>query len=289
MMRAQRAADAPGGRRAGRPSRGSARRFTRDSAPGEGRPGTLALLGAAALALAGCFVPSVSHYAPIRPQPPGDSMVVVAPETFVIDDKVGLGLPMSLNGRIGVARGVDLGGRIGMGGARADVKVAVVRMRFLDVAVDPNAAWGVTTEARGGDDYEWFHSATFGAPLLIGLNALRHAGVVGNVGALWMMNRDADPFTSPSPRVDGAALHAGAGLSLRLGRKGSLHPEITAIRLLGQPGSPWMFQVGLGIGFGTNPYRDAGFDADPCPKAATSREGQWQVLGTACDLPAPAR
>ena len=235
------------------------------------KSGTGKLSGAvaAALLLAGCFVPSVSAYAPPRTQPAGEGMVLVAPETFVVEGKQGVGLPPSVNGRFGVADGVDLGLRGGMGGARLDVKGELLRSRFVDVAVAPNASWGpyTTTRTASGrgseEDRHWVHSHYFGLPVLLGLNLIQNISVVGNAGVLLAEDRDALTFDDRLVLEDGFALHFGGGMSFRLGPRVHFQPELSAVRFLDQRGHPWIVQVGIGIGNGVNPYRDAGFDAEP--------------------------
>lgn len=215
-------------------------------------------------------------------------MVLMAPESYEIEGKTGVGLPPSVNGRFGVVERVDVGLRGGMGGARLDVKALALRSRFVDLALDPNVSWGpytTTRTARGrGDELHWVHSHNFGLPALLGLNVLPELGLVGNAGILYVEDRDARPFDSRLILTRGWAAHFGGGLSFRLGRKGHLQPEVSAIRFYDQPGEPWMLQIGLGIGFGPNPYRDAGITAAPCPTSSTARRGKQQIIGVRCDL-----
>lgn len=215
-------------------------------------------------------------------------MVLMAAESYEIEGKTGVALPPSVNGRLGVVDRVDVGLRGGMGGARLDVKVLALRSRFVDLALDPNASWGPYTTKRRpegrSDELQWVHSHNFGLPALLGLNVLPELGLVGNAGVLYVEDRDALPFDDRLILTRGWAAHFGGGLSFRLGRKGHLQPEVSAIRFYDQPGDPWMFQIGLGIGFGSNPYRDAGITASPCPASSTSRHGKQQIIGVECNV-----
>lgn len=146
--------------------------------------------------------------------------------------------------RIGLADRVDIGIRAG-GDLKVDLKVNVLRSKYLDLAINPMGGLSSHTFISIEDSLVW----TFGVPFIVGLNLSSGATLMLQGGP--MLQRYKGYYIN-----DGVMIHpvVGAGMQFRVSDWVSIQPEVS-LNFLEFDAPPWPC-IGIGLGFGPQPRYD---------------------------------
>jgi hypothetical protein len=250
-----------------------------------------------AVVLAGC--PNPNTYTTPRTLDPGKVQWQVSPELIGVNYKTTNGStdangnliktntssvwPMlpSLGARIGVADGLEIGLRMpNLEPFAGDVKIRLMKGR-VDVALDPGLQLYFASVNGAGFAALYLH-----APVLVGINFSEKVSLVLSPGLALAENTAGTTFptgVAGSSVATGFMARLGAGFDFRLGRRFSIHPEVTVARQFTGSTDLLLCVAGIGFNFGAQPdYSDLGTDKEPevapaPPEAPAPRE----------DVPAP--
>ncbi len=171
--------------------------------------------------------------------------------------------------RIGVADGFDLGVRIAnLDSVGIDGKIRLLKGRF-DLALDPGIQGYYVTIDDVSLGVAYFH-----LPLLAGFNFNKDITLVLKPGIIYSV---ASASASNGSGVEGAATSTGvfgdfgAGFDFRIGKRFSIHPEITFMPQFGESNNALFWVAGIGFNIGAQPdYSDLDDSAPetPPPSAA---------------------
>jgi hypothetical protein len=192
--------------------------------------------------------------------------------TSTQNQNVSASAPMlpTFGARIGLADGFDLGLRVAnLDSLGIDGKIRLLKGRF-DLAVDPGIQGYYVTVDDVSLGVVYLH-----LPLLAGINFNKDITLVLKPGIIYSV---ATASASSGSGVEGVASSTGvfgdfgAGFDFRIGKRFSIHPEVTVMPQFGASNNALVWVGGVGFNIGAQPdysdLDDSAPETAPAPPAA---------------------
>ena len=189
--------------------------------------------------------------------------------------------------RIGLADGFDLGVRVAnLDSVGVDGKIRLLKGRF-DLALDPGIQGYYVTVNDVSLGVAYLH-----LPLLAGFNFNKDITLVLKPGIIYSIataSADAGSGVTGAATATGVFGDFGAGFDFRIGKRFSIHPEITFMPQFGETNNALFWVAGVGFNIGAQPdYSDLDDSAPEAPPASAAPANAPPANAASAPPPAPA-